>query len=263
MSDPAAATGFRLLGAYRLVAFDRVGSTNDEARRFARDGAADGVMIWARSQDSGRGRRGRSWVSTEGNLFCSLVLRPQCPMAVAAQLSFVAALAVADAVAAALPTDRAPRLKWPNDVLVGGRKVAGILIEAEADSSGGLGWVVVGLGVNVHQFPADTEFPATALAVEGAVGVSAESLLGAFAARFHFWRRCWAAEGFPRIRTAWLAVAEGLGREVDVRLANETLHGRFVDLDSDGALVLELAGGGGLRRISAGDVFFAPSAAEA
>src|SRR5205085_10360435 len=122
----------RLPAAFRLLSYDRLASTNDEAKRLARDGAAEGTIVWAREQSAGRGRRGRQWIGIPGNLFVSFILRPACPPAAASQLGFVAALALGDAIGTSAPPSAALRCKWPNDVLINGRKFAGILLESEA-----------------------------------------------------------------------------------------------------------------------------------
>jgi len=136
----------RRAGVFRLHALDTVDSTNDEARRLAAGGAPHGTVVWARRQTVGRGRRGRPWVSEPGNLHCSILLRPACPATIAAQVGFVAANAVALAVAGLLPDGPPVTCKWPNDILVGGRKVAGILLESDVGRNGLLDTLVVGVG---------------------------------------------------------------------------------------------------------------------
>lgn len=223
---------------YRLEVHEALDSTNDEAKRQAAAGTPEGALIVARRQTAGRGRSGRIWTSPEGNLYFSLLLRPARPPGEAAQLSFVAALALADG--AAVPV----ALKWPNDVLAQGRKLSGILLE------GSDGWLVVGCGVNVATAPEG----ATCLREQGSAATP-DRVLERFCASFLAWRGQWLAEGFAPIRTAWLARAAGLGAPATARLGRETLHGTFVDLDSDGALVLDMAGAG-RRRIAAGEVYF-------
>jgi BirA family biotin operon repressor/biotin-[acetyl-CoA-carboxylase] ligase len=144
--------------------------------------------------------------------------------------------------------------KWPNDVLVNRHKVAGILLESSARESGALDWLVIGVGVNVEHFPDDTEYPATSLRHEGAEDVSPDTVMEAFARHFLRWTDAWREDGFAPIRTAWLARAQGIGEAVRVRLGTETFGGTFVDLDADGALVVEMADGV-TRRVTAGDVF--------
>lgn len=239
-----------------VLAFDVLPSTNDEAARLARAGAPEGTVVWALRQTAGRGRRGRSWTSAEGNLFVSLILRPQAPPARAAELSFVAALAVAEAVDALNPDGPAALCKWPNDVLLAGGKIAGILLESEAGEGGEAAWVVVGVGVNLAGCPTDVERPAAALPTAKAPSAALEILLPAFDRLVGQWRD----EGFAPIRDAWLARAAGLGAPISVRLTHETIEGVFHGLDSDGVLLLDVGQGKSLRRITAGDVFFAGEA---
>lgn len=238
-----------------LVALAQTGSTNDEAKSLAANGAADGTVVWAREQTAGRGRRGREWVSPAGNLYLSMLLRPGRPPVESAQLSFVAAVALGDAIAEFLPGHAELNCKWPNDVLVNGRKVAGILLESSGAATGqATDWVVVGCGVNIAGHPPDTLYPATDLAAEGASAASVEAVLEHFLESFFRWRDRWMEAGIAPVRAAWLARAAGLGRDITVRLPHREIRGRFVDMDRDGALLLE--GPGGVREtISAGDVF--------
>jgi BirA family transcriptional regulator, biotin operon repressor / biotin---[acetyl-CoA-carboxylase] ligase len=247
----------RLPDGYRLVSRETVGSTNDEAKRLARSGAEQGTLVWALEQTAGRGRRAREWVSPRGNLYASLVLRPACPLDRAAQLGFVAALAVGEALAALVPGLGEPALKWPNDVLVGGRKIAGLLLESEIGENGNLGFLIVGVGINLVSAPSDAEFPATSVAGEGYRPPEPAAMLEAFARHFDSWARCWRAEGFVPVRSAWRARAGGLGSAIRVRLEDATLHGRFADIDHHGVLLLDTPDG--RRRISVGDVFPATS----
>jgi BirA family biotin operon repressor/biotin-[acetyl-CoA-carboxylase] ligase len=231
---------------YSLRHFADIDSTNDEAKREAAAGADAGLVVWADRQSAGRGRQGRAWQSPPGNLYCSILLRPQRPAFDVAQLSFAAALAACDALA---PWQ--PRCKWPNDVLIDGRKVAGILLETEAVGTN-VAWLVVGIGVNLVDHPAATETPATSLAAHGGTMTPAAMLAG-WCRQFDAWHRTWQARGFAPLRDAWLAHAHGLGGEIRVRYAQTETRGRFVDLDASGALVLENAEG--RRHISAGAVF--------
>lgn len=247
----------RLPPAYRLVALDRVESTNDEAARLAENGAEDGTLVWAREQTMGRGRQGRGWASPPGNLYLSLVLRPDCPLPEAAQLGFVAALGVGEAIGRVGPPLIEVTYKWPNDVLLNGRKGAGLLLESKTTPEGALEWLILGLGVNVQSYPREADFPATSLCFEGArPDLGPVPLLEAFSRYFLAWVNRWLEDGFAPIRQAWLAHAHGMGEEIEVRLPNETLKGTFRDLDERGALVLELPDAG-RREIAAGDVYFA------
>jgi BirA family biotin operon repressor/biotin-[acetyl-CoA-carboxylase] ligase len=243
----------RLPAAYRLLSYDRLASTNDEAKRLARGGAEEGTIVWAREQSAGRGRRGRQWIGIPGNLFVSFILRPPCPPAAASQLGFVAALALGDAIGASAPPLAELRCKWPNDVLLNGRKFAGILLESEARLSETLDWVVLGVGVNIVAHPSGTAYPTTSLRDEGCGDLDAAAVLGSFARSFLGWYETWRDDGFAPIRAAWLPRATGIGDEITVRLDRESIAGRFVGIDADGALALETIAGN--RRIAAGDVF--------
>lgn len=239
--------------AYRLVALESVDSTNSEAMRRAEEGAEDGTLVWAREQTRGRGRRGRDWQCLPGNLFFSLVLRPDCTVQEAAQLGFVAAVALGDAIGSVAPPMIEVRYKWPNDVLLNDRKGAGILLESRV-AEGALEWLILGVGVNVAGHPKDLEPPATSLAFEGAPpDLTAVALLEAFARHFMARTNRWLDDGFAPIRQAWIDHASGLGETVRVALPRETLEGRFEALDENGALVLALPDGR-RRTITAGDV---------
>jgi BirA family biotin operon repressor/biotin-[acetyl-CoA-carboxylase] ligase len=244
---------------YRLIVLETVGSTNDEARRLAEQGAPDGTVVWAREQSAGRGRLGRGWTSPPGNLYASLILRPRVAPRAAPELSFVAAVAVADTLAGLAP--KAPvQLKWPNDVLLGDRKITGILLETTSGPEGSLAFVVLGIGINVARHPDDARYGATDLAAEG-VAIGVEAVLGALAGHLSGWIGRWLADGFAPVRAAWLARAPSRGAVLDVRLGNTLISGTFCDLDGDGAMILEIPGGE-RRRITAGDVA-APTAPRA
>ncbi len=254
MGQPAGLDPF-----YRLVRLGETASTNDDARRMAIEGAADGTLIWAERQTSGRGRRGRRWESPAGNLYLSLLLRPAVPLARAGQIGFLAALAIAETCAALLPT-HAVACKWPNDVLIDSKKVAGLLLESEAQPDGRVEWLVLGLGVNVASHPEGMEFPATSLTAAGGTA-EVETVMAMVANAFAVWYRCWLADGFAPVREAWLARAAGIGGPVRVRFETRTEEGIFAGLDGEGALLLHKAGAAAPLRVTAGDLFF-PAATE-
>jgi len=233
--------------------YDVLDSTNEEARRLAEAGEAGPLWIIAREQSAGRGRRGREWVSSRGNLFATLLLRPNRPPDQCAQLSFVAALAVGDAVASYAPTARIA-LKWPNDVLLDGKKVAGMLLESSG-AKARVDWLAVGIGINLATFPEGVEYPATSLAAATGRAPDAEDALARLAGRWDAWYETWMNNGFQPIRDAWLARASGLGERVHTRLANREVQGVFEGLADDGALILREPGGK-QTRIAAGEVFF-------
>jgi BirA family biotin operon repressor/biotin-[acetyl-CoA-carboxylase] ligase len=237
-----------------IEAYSALDSTNAEARRRAAAGAAGPVWITAAVQTAGRGRRGRAWSTETGNLAATLLTLADVPAAEAAQLSFVAALAACDLADACLGPGVA-RLKWPNDVLIHGRKTVGILVESGTRPDGRL-WLAVGIGVNLAHAPQDVERPAAAFA-EFMPGPPPEprAALDVLAASFERWRRAWATQGFPAIAQAWTERAVGLGQPCEARLPNRTLAGVAEGMDSDGALRLRLDDGS-LERVTAGDVFF-------
>ena len=229
---------------WTLVALDSVGSTNDEAARLAEAGGSEGTIVWAREQTGGRGRRGRNWASPPGNLYSSTILRPACDAARATELGFVAALAVADVV----PAGRKVRVKWPNDVMVDGGKVAGILLESSIAQGGLVEHVIAGIGVNVSIAPQLPEMRYPGAALGGSVGTALELLAQSLARRLSEWRH----DGFGAVREAWLAKAGPLGADVDVRLGEELVSGCFAGLDREGALLLDTAAG--RRRIVSGEL---------
>ncbi|MBU2365027.1 MAG: biotin--[acetyl-CoA-carboxylase] ligase, partial [Alphaproteobacteria bacterium] len=212
------------------------------------------VWISAGVQTAGRGRRGRAWATQSGNLAATLLSLTDRPPAEAAQLSFVAALAACDLADTCLGPGAA-RLKWPNDVLVHGRKAVGILVESGARPDGRL-WLAVGIGVNLKYAPQDVERPAAAFA-DHMAGPPPEPLvaLDVLATSFERWRTAWATQGFAPIAAGWSERATGLGQRCEARLPNRTLSGVAEGLDPDGALRLRLDDGT-LERITAGDVFF-------
>ncbi len=230
-----------------------VGSTNDWLAERAAT-LTDASWVRADVQTGGRGRRGRVWVSQPGNLFASVLVRPQPGEGPPQQLSFVAAVALDRALLRWVAPERLS-LKWPNDVLLDGVKCAGILLEAQGHAT------VIGFGVNLTDYPAGVERPATSLAAADLKPPSAAALCAALAEALATTRAQWRDYGFASIRTAWLARASGLGQPLVARLGRETLAGRFEDLAPDGALLLRLDNGS-LRVIHAGEVF-APVAAPA
>lgn len=237
---------------FEIKQYDSVGSTNDEACRLALAGAPHGTVVVAREQTAGRGRRGRNWSSPPGNLYLSIVLRPDLPPARLAELSFVAALAVVDTVDRFIPGKAV--LKWPNDVLIDGAKISGILLE-RVDAA-----IVVGIGLNVLHVPENAAAAATSLVRAGASHVAdaaqpearvAEvrtALLDAFAHRFAEWQE----GGFGPVRDDWLERAHPVGTVLRVSVGPDPVTGTFAGLALDAALLLNASGS--LRRITAGDV---------
>lgn len=235
-----------------LKDFAELDSTNEEARRLAVAGEQGPLWITTARQTAGRGRRGREWKSPAGNLAATLLIRPARAKAEWPQLSFVAAIAVAD-MAASLAPSATIAVKWPNDVLAEGRKLAGILLESVLLKTGGEA-LAVGIGVNLNAHPSDTEFPAISLAALGEKPPSPESAMARLAPGFAGWYDLWDSAGFAPIRDAWLARAAGLGQRIRARLADQERAGVFEGIDAEGALLLNE--GNRTRAIAAGEVYF-------
>ncbi|HUH11417.1 MAG TPA: biotin--[acetyl-CoA-carboxylase] ligase [Brevundimonas sp.] len=244
-----------------VLILDETDSTNAEARRRVEAGEVGPLWITARRQTAGRGRRGRKWESESGNLASTLLLLTRKSPAEAAQLTFAASLAVADLLDRYVPPALVT-IKWPNDVLLDGRKTSGILIESGPAPSGGL-WLAVGIGVNLSQTPGETERPATCIAEHLNHGVASaptvDEAAKALAETFGVWLDRWTTLGFQPILDAWTARTPGLHGPCTARLTNETLSGMADGVEADGSLRLKLPDGS-LRVISAGDVFFGEAA---
>jgi BirA family biotin operon repressor/biotin-[acetyl-CoA-carboxylase] ligase len=217
------------------------GSTNDDVAALARAGAAEGLWLRAERQTGGRGRQGRAWQSPPGNLYASTLVRMWEDDPPAPTLALVAAVALHETIAAYAPE---ARLKWPNDVLVGPAKLAGILLERSGDA------VVIGFGVNLAHHPQDLDRPAASLVTLGGTAPDPALFLDLLAESFARWLNRWRAAGVMPVRAAWLAAAHSPG----TALSTPEGEGLFEGLDESGALRLRLADGT-VRVIHAGDVF--------
>jgi BirA family biotin operon repressor/biotin-[acetyl-CoA-carboxylase] ligase len=250
---------------YRLEAYDQIGSTNVEAMARAREGDRGSIWFVTSEQTAGRGRRQRAWIAPRGNLASSVLEVLQVTPAAAATLGFAAGLATEAAlrkvsVEAALRAGPQPLkydLKWPNDVLAGGRKLVGISLDAEA--SGDRLAVVVGIGTNIIAAPEGTPTPATSLAALG-VQVGAEELFSVLSDSWVEFRGIWDnGRGFGQIRRLWLDRAAGLGQAVAIKSAGSTIEGTFDTIDEQGCMIVRTAAGQ-LVPITAGDVYFGSAA---
>lgn len=233
----------------RVVHFERVDSTQATAFALAADGAADRTVVVADYQAGGRGRRGRTWEAEPGqSLLSTILVRPRLTPAQWPAYSLATAVAVAETLArtAAL----APRLKWPNDVLIAGRKIAGILLESRIVGDTANAVVAVGVGVNVAQraFPAALAARATSVTIEAGRVVTRDTILATLLEAFDEWRARLEGEGMAPVRARWLALADTIGRRVSI----DGVSGVAVDLDPDGALILE--DGRRRHRVVAGEV---------
>jgi BirA family biotin operon repressor/biotin-[acetyl-CoA-carboxylase] ligase len=259
--------GSRAISAgYRLAAFESIGSTNAEAMSRARDGERGPIWFVTSEQTAGRGRRNRPWIAPRGNLASSILEVIDVVPPVAATLGFAAGIALETALRNVSKSSPGPAgtehmkfsLKWPNDVLAGPQKLAGILLEAEAVADNRLA-VVVGIGTNVVAAPEGTPTPATSLAALG-IDVQAEELFGALSDSWAQYRGVWdAGRGFGEIRQLWLERAAGLGQPVAVHTGAATVEGIFDTIDETGCMIVRTSDGGQVP-ISAGDVYFGAAA---
>jgi len=239
---------------YHLRHLAEVDSTNEEARRMAAAHETVPTWILADSQTAGRGRRGRAWQSPPGNLMTTLYLPIGFDAVKAGQLAFVAGLALERTVSALIGSHAETSLKWPNDVLIDGKKASGILLES-AMCDNKIDWLAIGLGLNLTHHPDDTPYPATSLAAYMDTPPSNLAALKILSQAFDDVLRQWRNGGFGPVLQAWRAVAHGLGGPIVARLENETFEGIFKDIDDKGALILQNAEGE-TQTIDAGDVFF-------
>lgn len=256
-------------GAVTEVALEETASTNAHALELLKSGAAPRhlTVVWARRQTQGRGRGGRVWQSAEGNVFFSMILRPQADWGDLNQLPLVTSVAIHAAIRPHLPPSRALTIKWPNDLLIDGAKVSGTLIESHRliRSTDVNRWsaeaLVVGIGVNVAHHPTEgLIYPATSLRHAGSA-VERDQVIRNLAQALVDALELWRKQGFAPIRAAYLESAHGLGEIITVRTSldlNESISGVFEGIDEDGALLLRLADGT-VKRLLAGDVFFGAS----
>jgi BirA family biotin operon repressor/biotin-[acetyl-CoA-carboxylase] ligase len=237
---------------YRLVSFDALNSTNVEGLARVRAGERGPLWLATTHQTAGVGRRQRAWISPPGNLACSIIETLEADHGRAATLGFAAGLALETALRQVSGGMAAFQLKWPNDVLGDGKKLAGILIEAEP-ATGGLA-AVVGMGVNVVAAPEGTPYPATSLKALGIV-TDAEALFAALTDAWAEWFAVWDhGRGFGAIRKQWLTRAAGLGATIQVRQSDRVIEGTFETIDEAGRLVV--SHGGQSTKVAAGDVYF-------
>ncbi len=233
---------------FTIKHFEQVESTNSLALSLARTYQIDhNHIILTDSQTGGKGRMGRSWASPVGNLYFSLALKPQKSIATNSQLSFVAAVAMGLAIAEFSKDAKEINYKWPNDILLEGRKVAGILLESDAD------FVILGIGINIKSHPEQTSYPACNLDGQGFEITDKINLLEKFLDNFSNLYQKWLDFGFTPIRNLWLERAFNLNQEIAVNLPNQSLRGIFRNLDEQGNLLLEI--NNQIQLIASGEVF--------
>lgn len=232
---------------WRLQHFETLLSTSDLCRTLSEAGEPEGLAILARRQTAGRGSRGRDWISDDGNLSLSLLLRPRDPPRDAGHWALLAGVAVAESL------DRAGvALKWPNDVLLHGAKLGGILIDCATDPAGDLAWLVIGIGLNLAAAPILADRTAASLSD----GTTPEALATRIMARIDHWRRIRLLEGWHPIRTAWLSHALPVGTAMTLRQGSATVAGAFQGLAEDGGLLLQT--GGRVHSFASGEIWLSP-----
>ncbi len=235
-----------LSSEWRLHFFPSISSTNDEAKKYT----DEGHIVWAKKQTNGRGRLGHSWESLAGNLFCSWVIRSEGIKATGA-LSFITALSLGDTFSTLFPT-LYYSYKWPNDVLVNGAKISGILLEQEEKPQR----TIIGMGVNLKSSPEEPlKYPATSLAKEG-INIEAKEFIPAYFRHFSNNLKELRTNGFSELKERWLLKAEKINQSIEVRLAKRTLIGVFKGLDENGCLILLPEESEKDIKISAGEVFY-------
>jgi len=241
---------------YRLKKFEVLDSTNAQARRMAEEGEGGPLWIVAQSQSNGRGRQGRDWVSKPGNVFATLLLSVPVSTRIATQVSFVTALAIHQTCRSHLPASATLGLKWPNDVLLEQKKLAGILIETISGDGHESLVLAIGCGINLQHAPQDTPYGATCLNDHLSKSLSPQEFLDGLANAMTIWLNIWDyGQGFDLIVKAWQERASHIGKVISLTSANQTVAGKFLQLGPDGALVLELEDGR-QKHFHAGDVSF-------
>jgi BirA family biotin operon repressor/biotin-[acetyl-CoA-carboxylase] ligase len=236
--------------AWRLQVFEALPSTSDFCIGRAGEGEADGLAVLARAQTQGRGRSGNVWQAPAGNLNLSVLLRPAGDAAEAGRWGLIAAVALADTVAAHLPDPDALQLKWPNDLLFGGAKLSGILAESALHPDGRLDWLVLGFGVNLAAAPV-LDRPTVSLAAAAGSAPAPEAFAAALLERLSAWRRIRLLEGFAPVRAAWLHRAAPPGTAMTLRFGGTMVGGSFAGLSDEGHLLL--SAGGRVRAFAAGE----------
>lgn len=231
--------GAPLVSGARVDIFDTLDSTSLEAKRRAAMGEAGPIWLLAHRQTAGYGRRGSEWRQRDGDFSATFLFRPTGKPEVLPQLSFVAALAVADAISRFAPKAQLS-IKWPNDVLSDGAKIAGVLLELVASPP----LIALGVGVNIVSSPTGLDYPTARLIDLMAPSAPPRpvAFLETLDEVFNAWRRRWEKDGFEPVRSEWLSRADKLGKAIRVQLPSEVIEGVFQDLDLDGALILDCDG---------------------
>ncbi len=235
---------------WRVQVLGTTPSTQDMVRNMADAGEPEGLAIQSLQQTKGRGRHGNEWASPMGNLYLSVLLRPTCKADVAGQVAFVTGLALSDAIGEVMDVSHTKTLKWPNDILIDGKKISGILLESKLDKHGRVDYLIIGTGVNIFAPPEGTEgldrIKKERLAVNTFRDLYLEKLLDRYTS--------WQNKGFAPVREAWLKQAHGMDKNMKIRLPEITYEGIFRGIDETGALIADVDGT--QRTFTAGEVHF-------
>ena len=250
-----------LPAGYKVIALDTIGSTNDELKRRALSGFdEEGLTVWSRVQTAGKGRNKRSWVSEIGNMFISVLFRPYCSISVAAQIGFLPVIAASKTLDCLLGQPTNFSYKWPNDLLLNGKKIAGTLLEAGFYKETNTIWIVAGFGLNLQHFPIATFFPGTSVKDETDKNLRIEEVVELYLQNLSKLYSNWQEVGFESMRKEWLSRGHGINKPLNIKFGTENLSGIFRDLDETGALIIETSTG--LHKVSAGDVYLVPKTGE-
>ena len=233
--------GTQIFGRKTLAVLKAIDSTNQQAKQMAAQGEPEGTVVVAESQHSGRGRKGREWISPPGSgIYASLILRPQIPPSDAPGITLMTAVAVAESLMAI--SDAPFRIKWPNDILVNGKKIAGILTEISTEMDS-VDYIVVGIGINVNtrisNFPQQLRGRVTSLFTETGQLFPVMAVLQNLLRRFETWYLRFQQDGFGQIRDRWKSLSEIIGKDVVIQKVGENVQGRIIDIDHGGVLLLQ------------------------
>ena len=243
----------KVFGKSDIVYFKETDSTNTRAKELATQGAPEGTLVVSEAQTEGRGRKGRDWFSPPGSgVYVSLILRPTVPPSEAPKITLLTAVVMAETLLSL--TQLRVRIKWPNDILVNGKKIAGILTEMSTDMDA-IDYVVVGLGLNVDtpRFPHDIREKATSIFIETGTHFSRVKLIKAYLKWYEQYYQIFKGIGFDPILKRWKELADIIGKRIVVEMIDQTLTGEVQDIDSDGFLVLRDEEGKSIRIVS-GDI---------
>jgi BirA family biotin operon repressor/biotin-[acetyl-CoA-carboxylase] ligase len=235
---------------FDVKTFTALPSTQDYVKELAEEGFPEGLAIQCMQQIQGRGRHGKIWESPLGNMYMSVLLRPECDANIAGQISFVVAVAMSKAIDEFIAPEHTKTLKWPNDILINGKKCAGILLESELDEHGKVKWIALGTGVNIMVAP-EGAVTLNEIAKKD-VQVPVHPFRDRYLEHLGVWYKRWQEEGFDPIREEWMANAHGLGCLMKVNLPDRIFGGTFFGIDELGALDIETAEG--MEKVYSGEI---------